>query len=136
VDVSLAALADYALADKADRLSIIGIFDKIYAASTPVVHRSAYLVMVLQSTRGDYNRDRDIRVEITDQDGRPVAGPIDATVRIDGNPESAPAVNMILHLEQLPFPAFGPYIFTIFVGGDVKKTIRLELARQPETHPS
>ena len=131
MDVSLAALADYALVDKSERVSIIGIFDRIYAHAVPVVHRSAYLVLVLQSTRGDLGRDRDVRVEITDQDGRLVAGPLEANVRIDGNPITPPSMNMILHLEQLPFPEFGPYSVGIFVSGDLKKTLRLELAEMP-----
>ena len=131
MDVSLAALADYALVDKAERLSIIGIFDRIYAHAVPVIHKSAYLVLILQSSRGDLGRDRDIRVEITDQDGRVIAGPIEANVRIDGNPITPPSMNMVLHIEQLPFPAYGPYTVGIFIAGDLKKTIRLELSEMP-----
>ena len=131
MDVSLAALADYALVDKAERLSIIGIFDRIYAHAVSVIHKSAYLVLILQSSRGDLGRERDVRVEITDQDGRVIAGPIEANVRIDGNPITPPSMNMVLHIEQLPFPAYGPYTVGIFIAGDLKKTIRLELSEMP-----
>lgn len=135
MDVTLATIADYATVDKAEKLSIIGIFDKILSATVPVHQRSLFLVLVFQSTRGDYNRPRDIRIEITDLDGRLIGEPIEGNVAINGSPDIPPAVNMIVNINDLRFPRFGPYTFTIFVAGDAKRTLRLDVLQTAQLTP-
>jgi len=113
--------------DKGEKLSIIGIFSHIGAKTAPIRHRHLAFVVVFQATRADYNREREIEIEIVDQDGRPITDKIQASIRIDGEPLLPPTVPMILNVEDLTFPDFGPYTFNIYIAGDAKKTLRLDV---------
>ena len=127
--VSLAVLADYALLDKADKLSIIGIFGQIGSAVAPIRHPKMTLVIVFESTRADYNRQRELEIDITDQDGKPIVQKISGQVGINGDPAVPPSVNIIINLEDVTFPDFGAYTVSIFLNGDIQKTVRLDVVK-------
>lgn len=135
MDVSVAALSDYALIDQQEKLSILGIFGTLGAMAEPVTHPKMCLVMVFQASRGDYGRVREWIVEVTDSDGRPVSGRIGGEIRIDGSPEFPPIANIIVNFDNYTFPKFGTYSFTIFIDGDIKKELRLEV-RQVGNEPT
>jgi hypothetical protein len=129
VDVSVAALSDYALIDQREKLSILGIFGTLGATAEPITHPKMCLVLVFQASRGDYGRVREWIVEVTDSDGRPVSGRIGGEIRIDGTPEFPPIANIIVNFDNYTFPKFGTYSFTVFIDGDIKKELRLEVRR-------
>jgi hypothetical protein len=135
VDVSVAALSDYALIDQQEKLSIVGIFGTLGATAEPITHPKMCLVLVFQASRGDYGRVREWIVEVTDSDGRPVSKRIGGEIRIDGTPEFPPIANIIVNFDNYTFPKFGTYSFTVFIDGDIKKELRLEV-RQVQAQQS
>ncbi len=135
MDVSVAALSDYALIDQQEKLSILGIFGTLGATAEPITHPKMCLVLVFQASRGDYGRVREWIVEVTDSDGRPVSGRIGGEIRIDGTPEFPPIANIIVNFDNYTFSKFGTYSFTVFIDGDIKKELRLEV-RQVQAQQS
>ena len=135
MDVSVAALSDYALIDQQEKLSIVGIFGTLGATAEPITHPKMCLVLVFQASRGDYGRVREWIVEVTDSDGRPVSKRIGGEIRIDGTPEFPPIANIIVNFDNYTFPKFGTYSFTVFIDGDIKKELRLEV-RQVQAQQS
>lgn len=135
MDVSVAALSDYALIDQQEKLSILGIFGTLGATAEPITHPKMCLVLVFQASRGDYGRVREWIVEVTDSDGRPVSKRIGGEIRIDGTPEFPPIANIIVNFDNYTFPKFGTYSFTVFIDGDIKKELRLEV-RQVQAQQS
>lgn len=61
----LILLADSTIIDKEGKLSILGIFDRIFANQHPAVHPHFDLVMILEGEDGDYKE----RAILRDPDG-------------------------------------------------------------------
>lgn len=127
MDVSLAAIADYALIDKGEKVSIIGMFTAIGAPSEPITHPQMTFVMVFEASRGDAGREREWMVDITDADGRTIVEPMRGRVNFDQNIRTPSHSQFLLAIQGLTFPKFGAYFFTIFVDGDQKKQLRLDV---------
>lgn len=106
--IEVFALCDAAV-DYSGKLSLLGAFDGIFAAETPVVHPQCAIALRLRVSRVEEGKHQ-LVLNFIDADGRPVMPNVNANfeVRIPQERESI-AVNLVLNIHQLKFANFGEY---------------------------
>lgn len=125
--LALAAICDYAMIDKSEKLSVIGIFTRIGAPSVPARHGSLTVVLSFEVDPSDFGRAFDFAIDVVDEDGRPIIDPPTGTFSVpDGGVGRAP-INLLLNLQDVHFPRFGPYLFTVRVNGHPEASLELEV---------
>lgn len=103
-------LCDYFLIDQAGKYSFIGVFDRIGAASFPVVQRSFYVAVSLE---GDPNSSTPALLDVWSPEGTLLLSTPESRVQFSAAGR-AMFVNLIYDL-QLPAP--GDYSITVEAGG-------------------
>lgn len=104
-------LADSALEDKGGKISIIGIFDRIYTKKLPATHRSAVLVgnfEVLDSSIENVTLNFFLKNEQNE-----IIGPRDAKLEFDFKGKQNKSANFIIQLQDILFDKEGRYHFHI-----------------------
>ena len=66
MQIILACLCDHSTADASGKLSIIGVFDNIFAHRFPAVHPTMFLVLRLELSFSDNHRSHKIQVRLVD----------------------------------------------------------------------
>jgi hypothetical protein len=128
MDVRMAVIADHASVDKADKLSVNGIFGVIWAEETPAIHPVLNLVFQLEFNTLEA-REKDIHIVLRDADARELLS-LSGVMQVPLRPEGEPIlVSQIIHLSMLTFPQFGRYEFKIIIDDDPEITIPLTVAR-------
>lgn len=127
MDLNIAVLADTAIIDQQERLSIIGIFRHLGAVQVPVRHPRMALVLVFDTNRSDLGRTRELVIEVTDADGKAIMPRIDGELAVPANAAEPPSLQMVINFDDTIFPAFGSYLVSIFVGGELKRALPLEI---------
>ncbi len=133
MDVTLAVLADSANTTADGRLNIMGIFDHLQAATFPVSHPIAWLVLRLEAPRSEEGDLKRIQIWMMDEDRvlYELAGEL---VIPPPRAPGAVVMNQLLQLRGLPLPRPGEYAFHILVNGEEKRVVPLRaglLAQQP-----
>ncbi len=126
MEVDLALLADAATIDASGKLNILGIFDRLSAATFPVRH--PHMVMVLRFSAGlNETGQHEVDIVLKDPDGHEV-------VRVDGEMNLAPGtsgmvdgvrVPQVLNMDGLVFSKPGRYGFDVRVDGEHHATLPL-----------
>jgi hypothetical protein len=118
--LALILLADYAAADAAGKLNILGAFTNLYAFQFPVKHPLMYLVMKFQPAPGEYGDSRTLRIVLIDQDG----GELHAIAHNIEIPRikhgQLPEINAIISFRDLEFIRPGHYEFRVFIDKEQK----------------
>lgn len=70
MNVKLAAICDYALVDKDNKLSMMGMFDIINVGKLPVTHPQFFFVAIFDVGEMDHGREFDIEFFFNDADGK------------------------------------------------------------------
>jgi hypothetical protein len=127
MEVSLALLADCANISREGKLNIMGIFDRINAATVPAVHPQMQLIMNLEAERSEADRDHKLEVELIDADGNRM-------FHMEGHIKFGPPppgerlkVNHIIQLNNLQFSRFGVHDFKILINNEVRKSVPLHI---------
>lgn len=126
VEVDLALLADAATIDASGKLNILGIFDRLSAATFPVRH--PHMVMVLRFAAAlNETGQHEVEIVLKGPGGQEV-------VRVDGELSLAPGaaagidgmrVPQVLNMDGLVFPKAGRYGFDVRVDGEHHVTLPL-----------
>jgi len=137
ITVRHAMLADYAMVSQAGKLSIIGIFERLFAQKCPVTHPSMCLVLSFEADRGDTGKQHRLDFQLIDADG---------TVQLSFGGDMAVAppppgenarFNHIVNLNNVLFKEFGSYEFKVLVNGEVRvgvpvRITKAEMPKQPQ----
>lgn len=111
--VSLAVVADSAQVDASQKLSILGVFDRINATQFPMQHPSMALALRVSFDHADAERRHAFRIRLLDEDGR---------IKVEGQAETAVgpipvgelgSVALAINLLGTPFARPGQYHFEI-----------------------
>ena len=102
-----AILCDYTFKDERGKICVIGIFDRIVAASVPTTQHQAAIVMKFI---GDADEQVKFKVEIV----RPTGGLL-GTITGESKLGTSGTLEANLNLKELPLPDWGPYAFSIYV---------------------
>lgn len=130
--ITLAAVADYASVSMEQKLSVMGIFDTIWAASFPVTHSTMFLVLRVQFSYEDSGTTGDLRMRLEDEDGKrlmdgQLGGPVPNIP-----PGQRPNANLIMAMVNVQFPKAGDYAFVIEQSGVEVHRIPLKVAARAD----
>ena len=78
--VEIFTLCDAATVDGAGKLNILGSFDRLSAASEPIVHMQCALALKLRFARIEEGQKR-FRLTFVDSDGKAVMQPLETTAK-------------------------------------------------------
>jgi hypothetical protein len=118
MDVDLALLADAATIDTSGKLNILGVFDRLTAASFPIAHPRMALVLRFVASVQEVGRHR-VEIALLEPEGGEVVH-IDGEMQLGPGPASMAGgvrVPHVLHLDRLVFPKPGRYAFDVRVDG-------------------
>jgi len=127
ITLKLALLADYAIISNEGKLCIMGIFDRIHAAQSPITHPAMHLVVTFEADSRDAGKKHSVEFELIDADGH-------GLFKIGGELFFSPPplgevarFNHILNLNNLVFKDFGTYEFKVLVNQEVRGSVPLRL---------
>jgi hypothetical protein len=115
--VEWALACDYALIDTGGKLSLMGIFERLYAGNFPAVHPLVYIAAQWSGQPGGV-----VEVELRIWGpSKEMIGTASQHVELGDNGMSG----AIMRLSPLPLPAPGEYVFELLGGGISQKHISL-----------
>ena len=126
--VSLAVACDYALIDQHGKLSVLGIFERIWVERFPAVHPRLHLVLRLKGRRTEIG-GHPIVIRLVDDDGREVLRG-DGAVQIGEPPAGVLEVEAGAVLAfDVPLERAGVYTFEITVDGALEATVPITVTQ-------
>ena len=126
--VSLAVACDYALIDQHGKLSVLGIFERIWVERFPAVHPRLHLVLRLKGRRTEIG-GHPIVIRLVDDDGREVLRG-DGAVQIGAPPAGVLEVEAGAVLAfDVPLERAGVYTFEITVDGALEATVPITVTQ-------
>ena len=111
-------MADHASADKGGKLSLIGVFDTIFATEVPVIHRQFYFVSRLRLEHRDQGTTQKVELTILDEDHQELMkaqGEV-AIGRIP--PGQFSHATQVFEIRDFKFEKYGRYRFRVVVNED------------------
>ena len=128
--IELFTVSDFA-ADYAGKLSIVGVFDTLFAKQAPVVHPHWCVAIKIRFEKIEEGQKR-IRLSISDADGKAALPalemPITAVVP-DDTPSST--VNLVVNFAGAKFDNFGEHTLDLAVDGRHEASIPLFVRQVP-----
>jgi len=121
-----AIVCDYAFYAEEKKVSMIGVFDRIWVASVPTTHhQSAICIRLL----GNPKENVDFKVTIT----RPTGGTLGGA-GIGGKIElgDAGTAEIVVNLGNLPLPDLGIYSIKVIMPGQPPKIVTLNVGMLPK----
>ena len=127
---SLAVVCDYALIDQHGKLSVLGIFERIWVEHFPAVHPRLHLVLRLKGRRTEIG-EHAIVIRLVDDEGREVLRG-DGAVQIGEPPAGVLEVEAGAVLAfDVPLERPGTYTFEIAVDGSLEATVPITVSQIP-----
>jgi hypothetical protein len=116
MEVEVFTLCD-AAADYQGRLSILGIFDTIFAPNLPAVHPQCSLALRIRFTKVEEGRHA-LTLHIVDNDGNMIIPPLQGEfgIQLRGQDRHGSA-NLVLNLQGLQFAKYGEYAANLAIDG-------------------
>lgn len=131
MNIALAVVCDHALIDQAGKLSVIGIFERIWVERFPAVHPRLHLVLRLKGRRTEVG-DHPVAIVLHDPDGREVLRG-DGAVQIGEPPAGVTEVEAGAVLAfDVPLEQPGTYSFEISVDGERAATVPVSVSQMPK----
>lgn len=106
--VELFALCDFA-ADYNGKLTVVGVFDSIYARQMPAVHAHCCIAVKLRFEKIEEGAKK-LRLSISDDDGKAVLPPIELAIQV-AMPADAHtnAIQVVANIGGMKIESFGEY---------------------------
>jgi hypothetical protein len=131
MEVTLALLADYANVTKDGKLNVMGVFAHINARALPYVHPQMVLVWEAEAGPAEWGTRKDVEVKLLDEAANQM-------LSVRGNPEvprgqpGRPVrINSVMAFNNVKFDVEGDYVFSILIGGEVKKNVSFRVTHTP-----
>ncbi len=132
--VGLAVVCDHALIDQAGKLSVIGIFERIWVERFPAVHPRLHLVLRLKGRRTEIG-DHPVVIVLRDPEGTQVLRG-DGLVQIGEPPAGVTEVEAGAVLAfDVPLERAGTYTFDITVDGEHQASVPVAVSQMPAPAP-
>lgn len=129
MNVEIFALCDAATIS--GKLNILGVFDTLWATTTPVVHNACALAMRVRFEQIE-SGDKRVQIAIVDIDGHSVLQPASTTIQVRHRAGVTSATaQMVIQIQNLQLPRFGEYQIDLAIDGRVEKTIPLFAKQRP-----
>jgi hypothetical protein len=114
--IPMALLADEANISQEGKLNVLGVFDRVAAASYPTVHPKMVFVFRVQSEYADAGRSFTVRLRLMDEDGKVLFEAGGELVPPAVPPGEFASANQIFTLVGITLPRPGSYTFVLNVG--------------------
>ncbi|HXY20769.1 MAG TPA: hypothetical protein VEH83_12305 [Gemmatimonadales bacterium] len=136
MNVHLALVCDHAIIDQHGKLSVLGIFDRIWVERFPAIHPRLHLVLRLKGRRTEIG-DHSVLIQLVDAQGQEV-------LRGEGNVAIGEPPAGVVEIEAAAVLAFdvplekpGVYTFEIAVDGAHAASVPVSvLQMQAPAHPA
>ncbi len=114
MNIEIFTLCD-AAADYQGRLSILGVFDTIFAPQLPAIHPYCSVALRMRFTKIESGSHK-LTLHIVDDDGKMIIPALEGAfgVEMPSNSEIASA-NLVLNLGQLKFNNYGEYSINLAI---------------------
>jgi hypothetical protein len=130
VNVQLALVCDHAIIDQHGKLSVLGIFDRIWVERFPAIHPRLHLVLRLKGRRTEVG-DHAVLIQLVDDTGREI-------LRGEGNVQIGEPPAGVLDIEaaavlafDVPLERSGVYTFEITVDSTRVASVPITVAQMP-----
>lgn len=136
MNVQLALVCDHAIIDQHGKLSVLGIFDRIWVERFPAVHPRLHLVIRLKGRRTEVG-DHGVLIQLVDDTGREI-------LRGEGNVQIGEPPAGVIDIEaaavlafDVPLERAGIYTFEIAVDGARVASVPITVTQMPVmAHPA
>ena len=136
MNIQLALVCDHAIIDQHGKLSVLGIFDRIWVERFPAIHPRLHLVLRLKGRRTEIG-DHTVLIQLVDMQGQEV-------LRGEGNVVIGEPPAGVVDIEAAAVLAFdvplerpGVYTFEIAVDGAHAASVPITVAHmQAPAHPT
>ncbi|OGU03732.1 MAG: hypothetical protein A2085_03120 [Gemmatimonadetes bacterium GWC2_71_10] len=133
--LSLALVCDHALIDQAGKLSVLGIFERIWVERFPAVHPRLHLVLRLKGRRTEIG-DHPVTIVLHDPSGREILRG-DGMVQIGEPPAGVTEVEAAAILVfDVPLETAGAYHFNVTVDSELLASLPVTVSQMPAPHPT
>jgi hypothetical protein len=128
--LSLALVCDHALIDQAGKLSVLGIFERIWVERFPAVHPRLHLVIRLKGRRTEVG-EHPVTIVLHDPNQREILRG-DGTVQIGEPPAGVTEVEAAAILVfDVPLEMAGAYHFNITVDNELLASVPVTVSQMP-----
>ena len=122
--VEVFALCDFA-ADYGGKLSVVGVFDSIFARQMPAVHAHCCIAVKLRFEKIEEGAKK-LRLSISDDDGKAVLPPIEIGITVAMPPEARTnAIQVVANIGGMKIDAYGEYSIDLALDGRHEGSIPL-----------
>ncbi len=136
MNIQLALVCDHAIIDQHGKLSVLGIFDRIWVERFPAIHPRLHLVLRLKGRRTEIG-DHAVLIQLVDAQGQEI-------LRGEGNVAIGEPPAGVVEIEAAAVLAFdvplerpGVYTFEIAVDGAHAASVPISVAHmQAPAHPA
>ena len=130
MNVELFTFCD-AAADYNGKLSILGVFDAIWARTAPAVQPQCTVALRMRFSKIEEGEHK-VKINIVDADGKSVVKPFETAANIRYQEDiTSIAANMILNLHGIKFPVFGDYSIDLTVDDKHEASLPLYVNQLP-----
>ena len=129
MQITLAAIADYASVSIGDKLNVLGVFDTIYSREFPAAHPQLFLAIRIQFGFDDRNRDFQLHIRLENEDGQKAFEAVPSGRIGDVPAGEIGSTNLVIGLNGLTLKGPGRYSFVITLG-ETEVRLPLRVVRQ------
>ena len=128
--IELFTVSDFA-ADYAGKLSVVGVFDTLFAKQAPIVHPHWCVAVKIRFEKIEEGQKR-IRLSISDVDGKAALPALEMPI-VAAVPDDAPSatVNLVVNFGGIKFERFGEHSVDLAVDGRHEASIPLFVRQVP-----
>jgi hypothetical protein len=128
LEARLLLIADFANVDSLGKLNIIGAFNHIYAPQFPVQHPAMYLVVRIGAELGEFNQEKNLTFILFDEDGNEKWRTPELKFAVPSPLGGKTGeFNAVVGIQQMMFEHPGRYEFRVYINGDQKGIIPLDI---------
>ena len=114
--IEVLTLCDFA-ADYGGKLSVVGLFDSIFARQVPAVHPHCCLAVKLRFDKTEAGQ-KQLRLTICDDDGKAVLAPMELTINVAMPPDALTnTIQVVANIAGMKIDTFGEYAIDLAIDG-------------------
>ncbi|MBL9189486.1 MAG: hypothetical protein JNK23_18530 [Opitutaceae bacterium] len=114
--IEVLTLCDFA-ADYGGKLTVVGLFDSIFARQMPAVHPHCCLAVKLRFDKAEAGQHA-LRLTICDDDGKAVLAPMELTVNVAMPPDAlSNTIQVVANIAGMKVDTFGEYSIDLAIDG-------------------
>jgi hypothetical protein len=133
--VEIFSLCDFASADASGKLTIVGVFDTIWAREVPATHGLCAIALRIRFDRIEEGLKK-LKISFIDWDGNPVMPAMELQIQVQIPPIVQQAnVQVVFLIPQLKLPHFGEYAVDLAVDSRQEASTPLFVRQVPIIPP-